>query len=114
MKLIETIKRVVKNRKKKRVAKNPRVISANMTLAERLILNNWGIKFTYKSAAGKGVALAAKREATQRKRGKIVQNPKKSRQVLRAEDRRMWKRLRSEMKEQQAKRAKRGTGTVAQ
>jgi len=99
MKLIETIKRVVKNRKKKRVSKNPREISANMTLAERLILNNWGIKFTYKPAAGKGVALAAKREAAQRKkRGKIVQNPKKSRQVLRAEDRRMWKNLRMNVK----------------
>lgn len=97
-KLFQKIRSAV-NRKKKRVTKNERQISPRMTVAEKLIHNNWNIRFNNTPPARAGQKRAAQREYNRRKLLKIdrqsLSDQPPSRQILRAEDRRMWKNLRS-------------------
>ena len=104
MRLIEKAKRFFKNRKQKRVAKNPRVPSANMTIAEELIMSNWGLSFSFKEPERKGVKLAAKRLKEKLKANASIPDPKGvTRQMARARERKEFKRFRSQLKETQRK-----------
>ena len=105
MNLWEKTKKLFGNRKKKRVKKTERFPSPVMTQAEKLIMNNWNITFSNPEPERKGERLADARMEKARKRNKAIPVLDKhpSRQVLRAEERRQFKALRSKVRENERK-----------
>lgn len=65
--------------------------SATMTNAEKLIMNNWGIRFDFTPALGNGRRLAAERLKAKQKANKKIPSIERppSRQVVRHQLRRM-------------------------
>jgi len=105
MKLWEKIKRVMPNRKKRRVKKNPPLPSAEMTTAEMLIANNWNITFSNPEPKRKGEGLTYERLREKRKANeKIPDNRGEiTRQVRRQVERREFKALRAMAREERRK-----------
>lgn len=101
MKLWEKIKRVMPNRKKRRVKKNSPHPSAEMTTAEMLIANNWNITFSNPEPKRKGEGLAYKRLREKRKANEKI--PDNRGEITRQVERREFKALRAMAREERAK-----------
>lgn len=104
MRLWEKFKRLMPNRKKARVRKAdyqpPKHV---MTVAERLIMNNWGIRFDFTPSKRAGEMRAHERLSKKLKANKsipVLDKPH-SRQVIRAAERRDFKAIRSMVKAEQ-------------
>jgi len=108
MKLWEKTKKLF-TRKGKRVKKVKKEISVEMTESEKLIQNNWGLKFIHDEPARAGEKRAHVLEAKKMEHlSKIPQmNNPNSRQVRRQLERCEFKNLRSEIKMMQNKQKKR-------
>lgn len=96
MSLISRIAKKLRRRKRdKGIAK--RQVAATMTEAERLIMSNWGLSFTNPEPARAGEKRADKRLAAKLKANESIPSPKGiSRQVARAQIRRMEKMARQQ------------------
>lgn len=97
MGLFSRIAKKLRRRKRKDKPQKQRSISAKMTAAEKLIANNWNIRFTFHEPERKGEKLARKRLEAKRKANEAIPSlPGMSRQVARHQLRRMAKMARQE------------------
>lgn len=102
MKLVYHLARRVFRRKPKK-ERGDRPINNDYTLAQRLIDNNWGIRFTFPEAPNAGGIRARRRLAEKQKANKKIPvlTTEPSRQVKHQIERREFKNFRSMVKREQ-------------
>lgn len=101
MRLWEKMKRVMPNRKKKRVQKTEKFPSPTMTAAEELIMNNWNVVVSNPEPPRAGELRAHERLSKKLKANEKIPTVEKepSRQVRRQAERREFKALRAMAKD---------------